>query len=219
MSPELVTELSSTHAASSVQTVIAGSHWCLRLAREQDRPGKFGWVAKPCEGGGGGHSDDDGGDPAVITFRMRFSPALPRLTVTFLTTYADAGAAEIFIDRAAAPATATATATATAAVEAGAADVGAPAVTLGRLQDHPPDRPGRPALGATTPCGSIDAFRPESRYSQVGRGGRQPGSWAHAAVQVQARDPRVQSWWCLICVSEAAQTRFTARFAKVDTHL
>ena len=55
----------------------------------QDRPGKLGWVS---EGACSPKVTD-----SLITFRMRLSKTLPRLAVTFLETYKNAGRADVTV--------------------------------------------------------------------------------------------------------------------------
>lgn len=84
----------------------------------KDRPGKFGWV---------GHvGGNESGAFNTLTVPMRFSTMLPRLRVTYLETYRDAGRARV-------------------AVAA----------------------PGADPWTSLPECAFVDAYRGDTKYSQV----------------------------------------------------
>jgi hypothetical protein len=75
----------------TAQDMIAPSHQGSCWERSEDRPGKWGWGCSSSSSSNSSSVPFPGSQS--LTFRMKFSSELPRLTITYLETYENAGQA------------------------------------------------------------------------------------------------------------------------------
>jgi hypothetical protein len=83
--------LSVISAEDTIGPIFQGSCW----ERVEDRPGKWGWHCSSKEVKEAAHQSAI--SSRSISFRMSFSSALPRLLISYLETYENAGKAQVFV--------------------------------------------------------------------------------------------------------------------------